>query len=85
MPSMRSSTARSTAAGNPGAAISELRTALVKLGFHVDEDEVASRLNPGNVLLVASLEPAAGRVAGHPPTQAGMGFSGRGSAGRSAR
>ena len=33
--------------------ISELRTALVKLGFHVDEDEVASRLNPGNVLLVA--------------------------------
>jgi SAM-dependent methyltransferase len=41
--------------------ISELRTALIKLGFHVNEDEVASRLNPGNVLLVAGLEPAAGR------------------------
>jgi SAM-dependent methyltransferase len=41
--------------------ISELRTALINLGFRVDEDEVASRLNPGNVLLVARLEPAAGR------------------------
>ena len=40
--------------------ISELRTVLIRLGFQVDEDEVASRLNPGNVLLVAGL-PAAGR------------------------
>jgi SAM-dependent methyltransferase len=41
--------------------ISELHTALVKIGFHVEADEVASPLNPGNVLLVASLEPAAGQ------------------------
>lgn len=40
--------------------ISELRTTLVKLGFHVDADAVASPLNPGNVLIVASLEPAGG-------------------------
>jgi len=36
--------------------ISELRTALVELGFRVDEDEVAGRLNPGNVLLVAETD-----------------------------
>ena len=36
--------------------ISELRATLVKLGFHVDEDEVASRFLPGNVLLVAEVE-----------------------------
>jgi SAM-dependent methyltransferase len=36
--------------------ISELRNTLVKLGFHVDEDEVASWFLPGNVLLVAELE-----------------------------
>jgi hypothetical protein len=30
-----------------------LRTSLVKLGFRVDEDEVAGRYHPGNVLLVA--------------------------------
>lgn len=41
--------------------ISELQTALVKIGFHVVADDVASPLNPGNVLLVASLEPAAGQ------------------------
>ncbi len=33
--------------------ISELRTSLVKLGFRVDEHEVAGRYHPGNVLLVA--------------------------------
>ena len=64
--------------------ISALRATLVKLGFHVDEDEVASWLNPGNVLLVAGLEPAAGRVAGQPSTQSGRSFSGRGATGRSA-
>jgi SAM-dependent methyltransferase len=35
--------------------ISELRSTLVKLGFHVDEGEVASRFFPGNVLLVAEV------------------------------
>lgn len=35
--------------------ISGLRTALQSLGFQVDEDEVANRWNPGNVLLVAGL------------------------------
>jgi len=45
--------------------ISELHTALVGLGFRVDEDKVASRFHPGNVLLVAGLEAAAG----HPPTR----------------
>ena len=35
--------------------ISELRTVLVELGFRVDEDEVAGRFRPGNVLLVAEL------------------------------
>ena len=35
--------------------ISELRATLVGLGFHVDVDEVAGPLNPGNVLLVAGL------------------------------
>jgi hypothetical protein len=34
--------------------IAELRTALVDLGFRVDEDEVAGRFHPGNVLLVAA-------------------------------
>ncbi len=33
--------------------ISELRTALVDLGFRVEQDEVASRFHPGNVVLVA--------------------------------
>lgn len=41
--------------------ISELRDILVKLGFHVDAGEVASPLNPGNVLLVAGLDAAPGR------------------------
>jgi SAM-dependent methyltransferase len=45
--------------------ISELRTALVGLGFRVDEDEVAGRFHPGNVLLVAGLE----LKAGHPRTR----------------
>ena len=36
--------------------ISELRTALVELGFRVDEDEVAGRFHPGNVLLVAEVD-----------------------------
>lgn len=40
--------------------ISELRDTLVKLGFHVDAGEVASPLNPGNVLLVAGLDAAPG-------------------------
>jgi SAM-dependent methyltransferase len=40
--------------------ISEVRAALVALGFRVDEDEVAGRFYPGNVLLVAGLEEAAG-------------------------
>ena len=44
--------------------ISELHAALVDLGFRVDEDEVAGRFHPGNVLLVARLEEAAG----HPRT-----------------
>lgn len=35
--------------------ISELRAALVALGFKVDEDEVAGRFHPGNVLLVAGV------------------------------
>jgi SAM-dependent methyltransferase len=41
--------------------ISELRAALAGLGFRVDEDEVSGRFHPGNVLLVAGLEAAAGR------------------------
>jgi SAM-dependent methyltransferase len=44
--------------------ISELRAALARLGFRVDEDEVAGRIYPGNVLLVARLETAAA----HPRT-----------------
>ncbi len=40
--------------------ISELRAALVGLGFRVDEDEVASRSHPGNVLLVAGLDTVSG-------------------------
>jgi SAM-dependent methyltransferase len=39
--------------------ISELRTALVELGFRVHEDDVAGRLHPGNVLLVAALDATA--------------------------
>jgi len=41
--------------------ISELRAALVDLGFRVDEDEVAGRFHPGNVLLVAGLQMATHR------------------------
>ncbi|HEU5180315.1 MAG TPA: class I SAM-dependent methyltransferase [Candidatus Polarisedimenticolia bacterium] len=37
--------------------ISELRSSLVKLGFRVDEEEVAGRYHPGNVLLEAVVEP----------------------------
>ena len=36
--------------------ISELRSTLVKLGFHVTESELASWFLPGNVLLVAELD-----------------------------
>jgi SAM-dependent methyltransferase len=36
--------------------ISELRTTLVRLGFHVTEGELASWFLPGNVLLVAEVE-----------------------------
>jgi SAM-dependent methyltransferase len=36
--------------------ISELRSTLVKLGFHVTESELASWWLPGNVLLVAELD-----------------------------
>ena len=36
--------------------ISGLRTALVELGFRVDQIEVAGRFNPGNVLLVAEAD-----------------------------
>ncbi len=36
--------------------VSELHTALVELGFRVDEDEVAGRFHPGNVLLVAKVD-----------------------------
>jgi SAM-dependent methyltransferase len=36
--------------------IAELSAALVKLGFRVNEGEVASRFLPGNVLLVAELD-----------------------------
>lgn len=40
--------------------VGELRTALVGLGFRVDEAEVSGRFHPGNVLLVAWLEAASG-------------------------
>jgi SAM-dependent methyltransferase len=48
--------------------IAELTTMLVALGFRVEGGEVASRLAPGNVLLVAELDPtaAAGTPAGPP-------------------
>ena len=36
--------------------ISELRTTLVNLGFHVEEGELASRFFPGNVLLSAVVD-----------------------------
>ena len=39
--------------------IAEISAALVALGFRVNESEVAGRLQPGNVLLVAELEAAA--------------------------
>jgi SAM-dependent methyltransferase len=48
--------------------ISELRTTLVRLGFHVDVDEVAGPLNPGNVLLVAGLN-LSGRGPASPPAR----------------
>jgi len=35
--------------------ISDLRSDLVALGFRVDEDEVAGRFHPGNVLLIARI------------------------------
>jgi SAM-dependent methyltransferase len=53
--------------------ISELRTALVDLGFRVDEDEVAGRFHPGNVLLVAALDAATGRRAPESGTTEGRG------------
>ncbi|HEV8337005.1 MAG TPA: methyltransferase [Candidatus Polarisedimenticolia bacterium] len=48
--------------------ISELCATLAALGFRVEGGEVASRLAPGNVLLVAELDPTAPAAtpAGHP-------------------
>jgi SAM-dependent methyltransferase len=47
--------------------ISELRATLIKLGFQVDEGEVASRFFPGNVLLVAEVEESSRNLRGGPP------------------
>jgi SAM-dependent methyltransferase len=48
--------------------ISELRAALVEIGFRVDVDEMAGRFHPGNVLLVAGPGAAAGDARAGPPS-----------------